>query len=75
MHGELQSLKDAVAKSNTESEQAAITARYVALPPMCASPFLLLIGTLRELSVELTRLRRLLRAAGRSPVEGSPEDS
>lgn len=29
MRGELQSLKDAVAKSNADSEQAAATARYV----------------------------------------------
>lgn len=29
MHSELQSLKDAVAKSNADSENAATTARYV----------------------------------------------
>lgn len=75
MHGELRSLKEAVAKSNAESEEAATTARYVTLPPTHASPFFMLIGTFRELSLELTRLRRLLRAAGRSPVEESPGDS
>jgi hypothetical protein len=39
MSGELQSLKDAVAKSNTESEEAATTARYVILPPTYAPVF------------------------------------
>ena len=40
MSGELQSLKDAVAKSNADSEEAATTARYVSLPPAYAPFFL-----------------------------------
>jgi hypothetical protein len=76
MRGELQSLKDAVAKSNTESEQAATTARYVILPPTYAPVFFSFADWYHVESSprNSARLRRLLRAAGGSPVEASPED-
>jgi len=68
MHGELQSLRDAVIKSNTDSEEAVATAQYVTK----VLPSLLLTNAPRELSAELARLRRLLRTAGKSSPDIPP---